>query len=112
MNQISALLRAAVVSIVFAAVSTTALATPSVAEPSTRSATNAVEADSNRSTPLVAVCGFYENNIRAYYNHCGPTHVVIKIDGRPSYLWCIGPGTWDIGRAADVDNAYYVGRTC
>jgi hypothetical protein len=105
---------ASVAALTLAAAPATASAT--AAGPGARPATAAVDVEGNvsasKGTTPFDVCGFYENNIRAYYNHCGTTHVVIKIDGRPSYLWCIGPGHWDIGSAASVDNAYYIGRTC
>lgn len=62
----------------------------------------------------MAVCGYYENAVTAFYNHCGSGHVLIYIDRTwaSDYYWCIGPGNWDIGGAGSVSNAWYVGRTC
>lgn len=57
-------------------------------------------------------CGFYEDNVTAWYNHCatrGSVWVIID----PGHIYrCLPPGISDIGGARDVDNAYYAGRTC
>ena len=58
-------------------------------------------------------CGFYEDNVTAWYNHCTSdgSHIWVIIDPGGIYR-CLPPGISDIGGARDVDNAYYAGRTC
>jgi hypothetical protein len=61
------------------------------------------------------VCGYYEDAVTAWYNHCGSGHVIIYVDAtwpRDDWSWCIGPGVWDIGGAGAVSNAWYSGQTC
>jgi hypothetical protein len=61
------------------------------------------------------VCGYYEDAVTAWYNHCGDTHVIIYVDAtwpRDDWSWCIGPGVWDIGGAGAVSNAWYAGQVC
>lgn len=66
-----------------------------------------------------AVCGFYgedDYNFKAYYNHCGPTNIIIQVD----YTYanqerCVTPGITDLyanPALGAVINAFYAGRTC
>ncbi|MGW0531854.1 DUF6355 family natural product biosynthesis protein [Streptomyces sp. NPDC003032] len=60
-------------------------------------------------------CGFYETHSDAYYNHCTSdgSKVLIEIDDwGPNTTRCVGPGVTWIGKAGDVDGAWYIGRTC
>lgn len=61
-----------------------------------------------------APCGFYENNRFAFYNHCGPTNVLVKVDGSPNVrgFKCLHPGVNPLGPKNEVENAYYAGRAC
>lgn len=60
-------------------------------------------------------CGFYETHSDAYYNHCTSdgSKILIEIDDwGPNTTRCVGPGVTWIGKAGDVDGAWYIGRTC
>ena len=61
-------------------------------------------------------CGFYKDNVTAWYNHCTSdgSHIWVQIDyasGDDKYR-CLGPGITDIGGANDINNAWYSGRLC
>lgn len=72
-------------------------------------------APSGEGVAAAEVCGYYEDSVTAWYNHCGDTHVLIYVDAtwpRDDWYWCIGPGLWDIGGAGAVNNAWYAGQLC
>jgi len=56
-----------------------------------------------------AVCGYYEQGLLSYYNHCGSTNVRIQVtyvvgsDETP----CVTPGITKLGYNAT--NAWYIG---
>lgn len=67
--------------------------------------------------PQLQKCGYYEDAVTAWYNHCtnDGSHIWVYID----YTWptsdkerCLGPGITDIGGANEINNAWYSGRLC
>lgn len=96
---------------------TVAQASPGAGSRLSQPETTAVSEQAKPGSEDVAaqVCGYYEDAVTAWYNHCGSTHVIIYVDAtwpRADWTWCIGPGTWDIGGANAVSNAWYSGQTC
>ncbi|WP_073760408.1 DUF6355 family natural product biosynthesis protein [Streptomyces sp. CB03234] len=65
----------------------------------------------------VRKCGYYEDAVTAWYNHCTSdgSHIWVYIDRAWPYgdvERCLGPGITDIGGAREVNNAWYSGRLC
>ncbi|WP_086824432.1 DUF6355 family natural product biosynthesis protein [Allokutzneria sp. NRRL B-24872] len=65
-----------------------------------------------------ADCGWYTDwTATGYYNHCGPTNVMIWVDrvnlaGYKDFEKCVKPGITRLGPWPDFKNAWYLGRTC
>ncbi|MGW6823072.1 DUF6355 family natural product biosynthesis protein [Streptomyces sp. NPDC055005] len=58
-----------------------------------------------------AVCGYYAGREIAYYNHCGPTTIKIKVDVVRGFdrTICVGPGDTRLGLKSQIRDANYVG---
>ncbi|MFB9904194.1 DUF6355 family natural product biosynthesis protein [Allokutzneria oryzae] len=61
-------------------------------------------------------CGWFVSWGTGYYNHCGPTNVVIYVDrtnigGFKDYEKCVPPGTTRLGPWPDWKGAWYL-RPC
>ncbi|MGW5718050.1 DUF6355 family natural product biosynthesis protein [Amycolatopsis sp. NPDC003865] len=59
-----------------------------------------------------AVCGYYEQGLLSYYNHCGSTNVQIQVTyivGSDEFK-CVTPGITKLGYNAT--NAWYTGNLC
>jgi len=59
-----------------------------------------------------AVCGYYEQGLLSYYNHCGTTNVQIQVTyivGSDEFQ-CVTPGVTKLGYNAT--NAWYTGNLC
>ncbi|WP_407657103.1 DUF6355 family natural product biosynthesis protein [Kibdelosporangium aridum] len=55
------------------------------------------------------VCGFWESGFYAYYTHCGPGWVQIRIVNRHGETWtrCVSPGTTELGSSWNITRAWY-----
>lgn len=56
-------------------------------------------------------CGYFAGREIAFYNHCGPTTIKIKLDivrGRDRTI-CVGPGETRLGLRSQIRDANYVG---
>lgn len=64
-----------------------------------------------------SACGYYEENLTGYYNHCGQGQVKIQIDYQiGNTTRCVGPGITEVGTKTNpawpwtyVNNAFYIG---
>ncbi|MER6516345.1 DUF6355 family natural product biosynthesis protein [Streptomyces sp. NPDC001553] len=58
-----------------------------------------------------AVCGYYAGREIAFYNHCGPTTIKIKLDVVRGFdrTICVGPGDTRLGLKSQIRDANYVG---
>ncbi|KDN23575.1 DUF6355 family natural product biosynthesis protein [Amycolatopsis rifamycinica] len=64
------------------------------------------------SAGAAAVCGYYEQGLLSYYNHCGTTHVQIQVTyiiGSDEFK-CVDQGITNLGYNAT--NAWYTGNLC
>ncbi|MEW9550902.1 DUF6355 family natural product biosynthesis protein [Nonomuraea sp. NPDC050783] len=62
-----------------------------------------------------SACGYYEEGGESYYNHCGNSLVVIRVErwlGMPGSDWCVAPGTTHLGHSYEIKYAWYTGRLC
>jgi hypothetical protein len=69
----------------------------------------------NTTRTAALTCGYYESGGESYYNHCGSTFVVIRVErwlGLPGSDWCVAPGTTYIGHSYEYKNAWYKGVLC
>ncbi len=56
-------------------------------------------------------CGYFAGREIAFYNHCGPTTIEIRLDivrGKDRTI-CVGPGETRLGLKSHVRDANYVG---
>ncbi|EME61603.1 DUF6355 family natural product biosynthesis protein [Amycolatopsis decaplanina] len=70
---------------------------------------SAAEATPQGDLGTMAVCGYYEQGLISYYNHCGSTNITIHVTynvGSDEDL-CVTPGITKLGYNAD--NAWYTG---
>ncbi|MEU0004319.1 DUF6355 family natural product biosynthesis protein [Streptomyces sp. NPDC006314] len=56
-------------------------------------------------------CGYYAGREIAYYNHCGPTTIKIKLDVVRGFdrTICVPPGETRLGLKSQIRDANYVG---
>jgi len=57
-------------------------------------------------------CGYFEEAGSAYYNHCGPTTIEIRVDRNFPLLdqtWCVYPDITRLGTASNYNFAWYTG---
>ncbi|MDF5751722.1 DUF6355 family natural product biosynthesis protein [Spongiactinospora sp. TRM90649] len=72
-------------------------------------------ATGNTTRTGILACGYYEEGGESYYNHCGTTSVVIRVErwlGLPGSDWCVAPGTTWLGHSFEIKDAWYKGRLC
>lgn len=57
------------------------------------------------------MCGYYAGREIAFYNHCGPTTIKIKLDVVRGFdrTICVGPGDTRLGLKSQIRDANYVG---
>lgn len=63
----------------------------------------------------VAACGWDPDATGAYYNHCGSTKVVIRVErhlGLPGFDRCVRPGRTYLGSLSEIRYAWYKGVLC
>jgi hypothetical protein len=61
----------------------------------------------------VQTCGFHITGITAWYNHCGTTNILIRIDvygggTENDYCALVNPGDTPLGAVGQIENAYYI----
>ena len=61
----------------------------------------------------VHTCGFYVSSATAWYNHCGTTNVLVRVDvagGGTGNDYCaiVHPGLNALGASGQILNAYYL----
>ncbi|MFF3431526.1 DUF6355 family natural product biosynthesis protein [Streptomyces sp. NPDC002602] len=63
------------------------------------------------SRAAVSPCGYYAGREIAFYNHCGPTTIKIKLDIVRGFdrTICVGPGDTRLGLKSQIRDANYVG---
>ncbi|WP_410600823.1 DUF6355 family natural product biosynthesis protein [Amycolatopsis sp. lyj-90] len=60
------------------------------------------------------VCGFWENHVGAYYEHCNaPTTILIRVDRagggvENDYCQLVNRRRTPLGTPAQIDHAYYI----
>lgn len=61
--------------------------------------------------PAASPCGYYAGREIAFYNHCGPTSIKIKLDIVRGFdrTICVGPGDTRLGLKSQIRDANYVG---
>ncbi|MPZ80763.1 MAG: hypothetical protein GEV28_10335 [Actinophytocola sp.] len=59
---------------------------------------------------MLTQCGLHWSLYSAWYNHCGSTNVLVRVD-KPGddYIYCLPPGDTWLGAETEVENAYYIG---
>jgi hypothetical protein len=87
--------------------------TPAAASAQATTTGEASLTNSAQDTP----CGEHWVLDHLYYNHCGETNVVIRVDrwnigGISDYDKCVGPGDHSLGWYPDYLGAWYTGRLC
>ncbi|TDP97761.1 hypothetical protein EV186_103727 [Labedaea rhizosphaerae] len=61
----------------------------------------------------VQTCGFYVSSATAWYNHCGTTNVLVRVDvagggSGNDYCAIVHPGLNPLGASGQILNAYYL----
>ncbi|MFJ9074609.1 DUF6355 family natural product biosynthesis protein [Streptomyces sp. NPDC102278] len=60
---------------------------------------------------VASPCGYFAGREIAFYNHCGPTTIKIKLDIVRGFdrTICVGPGETRLGLKSQIRDASYVG---